>query len=188
MASKLIARLRYLSAQPPEQLLAALGARTEPLEGGFTFVSKLSGGGVVVRTLRAPVTDLDWFGSVSEAGFRLAMVVRDRSGSPYQPLIGGQVTPHAGGCAVDLELAPHPDARAYAVFYTVGGVLLGGASLLGFTHSVPTGAVGLVFAFLFLAFPGFRARVAFGHECQKVLAAFEQQFAVTRVEEDPPAV
>ncbi len=175
MAPRLTASARYSSGLSPVMLLAALRTAVEPLDGGFQFVSKLSGGGVVVRVLRAPTTDRNWFGRVEESTFRVAMVMTDGSGSPFQPILRGAVTAQGEGSLVALELAAHPDARAFSGLFVIGGVLLGAASLLVLGQSVVTGGTGLGLAALFLMFPRFRARLGFQHACASSLAAFERQ-------------
>jgi hypothetical protein len=175
MASTLTASARYISGLPPERLLAALRTAVEPQDGGFQFVSKLSGGGVVIRVLRAPKTERDWFGTIEEDRFSIAMIATDGSGTPFQPILRGEVGAQDGGSLIALELAAHPDARAFSVLFVIGGLLLGAASLLALAQSTLTGVVGLAFAALFLAFPGFRARVGFDHACEASLDAFERQ-------------
>ena len=179
MTRGLTASARYTSDLPPERLLSALRADVEPHSGGFQFVSKLSGGGVVVRVLRAPVTDLGWFGTVDEERFSVAQVARDGSGTPFQPILRGEVRPRDGGSLLELELSAHPDARSFSFLFTVGGVLLGAASLIAMAQAPAMGLAGLGFAALFLVFPGLRARIGFAHACETSLAAFAQQLDLT---------
>ncbi|MCO4770630.1 MAG: hypothetical protein KDA24_11420 [Deltaproteobacteria bacterium] len=186
MASQLTASARYSCDLPPDQVLAALGDAVEPLDGGFQFVSKLSGGGVVIRVLRAPATDRGWFGTIDGPSFSIAKVTSDASGSPFQPILRGEVHAREQGSTVAVELATHPDARMFSIFFTAGGVLLGGASLLALSQSLITAVTGLTFAALFLLFPGVRARMGFAQECGVSLSALEQQLALQPLPETHP--
>jgi len=182
MASRLNASARYTSDQPPHVLLDALAEAVEPLKDGFTYVSKLSGGGVVVRVLRAPDSERPWFGAVEPTSFKVVLAPRDRTGTPYQPILRGTILPTDTGSAVELALAPHPDARMFSILFTVGGGLLGFASLLSFHEDPTMGGVGLVMAGLFLAFPSFRARLSFDEACAISLSALEEQLNLTRAD------
>jgi|GEM_PF-1918441 len=182
MTSRLTETARYASAQEPVDLLAALRSAVEPQVGGFQFVSKLSGGGVVVRVLRAPQTERGWFGTVDDDRFSIVMVARDSSGTPFQPILRGEVAPTPKGSTVDVELAAHPDARAYSVFFVVGGVLLGGASTLALSQGLLVGWIGLALAGLFLWFPALRARLGFEAACETSRTAFAEQFGLAQVE------
>ena len=64
------------SDMPPEALRARLASAVAPLEGGFTLVSKLRGGGIVPRTRRTPETELPRFGRVEADRIRSALVHR----------------------------------------------------------------------------------------------------------------
>ena len=182
MASRLNASARYTSDQPPDVLLDALAEAVEPLQSGFTYVSKLSGGGVVVRVLRAPDSERPWFGAVEPTSFKVALAPRDRTGTPYQPILRGTILPTDSGSEVELSLAPHPDARMFSILFTVGGALLGFASLLSIQEEPVTGGTGLIIAALFLAFPGFRARMSFDQACAISLSALEEQLNLTRTD------
>jgi hypothetical protein len=180
MASKLTASARYRTDLSPAAFLATLRGVMEPLDGGFKLVSKLSPGGIVVRTLRAPETDLGWFGTIREHKFSVAMIVRDKSGSPFEPIVRGEVRARDGGSEVEVELSPHPNARMFSILFTLGGGLLAAASLVAISQSPALGVMGLVVAAIFLAFPGFRARVGFRHTCRATLTAFEAQLGLER--------
>jgi len=148
-------------------------------------VSKLSGGGVVVRVLRAPSSERPWFGAVEPTSFKVALAPQDTTGTPYQPILRGTIRPDGTGSEIELALAPHPDARMFSILFTVGGGLLGFASLLSLSENPVMGGAGLVMAGLFLAFPSFRARLSFDDACAVSLTALEEQLELTPIESAP---
>ena len=105
----------------PGAVLDALRAATAHTTEPFSMVSKLSGGGIVVRVLRTPETERAFFGRVTTDGFVVAPVHRGGDVTPFQPLIRGTVAPSdTGGTRLHLHLHPHPHAQAYDIVFTVG--------------------------------------------------------------------
>lgn len=175
------ASARFRSELPPSAFMEALTPLVEPLDGGFKLVSKLSPGGIVVRALRAPETDRGWFGKIEGHSFSIALVVRDKSGSPFEPIMRGKVTPDGDGSLIALDLASHPNARMFSILFTGGGVLLATASLIAISQSPGMGLLGLGFAALFLAFPPLRARIGFRHASDTALTTLGKELDLTRL-------
>ena len=67
-------------------LIHQLRLLTEPVEE-FRLVSRLSGGGIVVRSLEIPTTDKPFVGQVSDKEIIIAQTLGLVNVSPYQPLI-----------------------------------------------------------------------------------------------------
>jgi len=160
-------QVRFRSNASIDDLREALSGHTAPQEGGFTLMHRLSGAGVVVRTLKAPETERALFGTVEDSGFSVAFVPSQRDVTPFHPIIRGQLVPHAnGGTMVTAELAHHPDARTWAPLYAFGAVVLGIGSVLRFGDQPALMWSGLGLALLFAVFPTLQARVRFGGACQ----------------------
>ncbi len=155
---------------PPDALLRELRRVTEPHEESFQLISKLSGGGVVIRVLKAPKTERPFFGRVGDEGaFRIAMVPRGEALTPYQPILHGRVLPAAEGSEVELHMAPHRQARTFSVLFGIAAIILGSLSLVRLFAQPLIGVMGLFFAFGFAVFPTLRARQGFGVSIEETL-------------------
>lgn len=159
----------------PGAVLDALRAATAHTTEPFSMVSKLSGGGIVVRVLRTPETERAFFGRVTTDGFVVAPVHRGGDVTPFQPLIRGTVVPSdGGGTRLHLHLHPHPHAQAYDIVFTVVGVLmLVGAGLLA-TQSVASAGMLAFFGLLGVVFPKLRARAGFAAETRRALTGLAE--------------
>ena len=158
------------SRHPPDALRAHLETLVEPLDGGFTLMSRLSGGGIVTRTLRAPDTERPLFGRVTPERIRVALVHRDVDMSPFQPIATVRLDPDGGGSRVTLELGPHPNARSFGGIFAFGAALLLGASLFQFSCRPVVAVSGMGFAVLLAVFPHLRARHGFGQDADRAVA------------------
>jgi hypothetical protein len=149
---------------PPDQVLERLRAGTHPSPDAFEMVSKLSGGGIVVRVLRGPKTPLPFFGRIDGSRFRIAPVHQGGDVTAYQPILRGQVEAQAAGSRLVAELRPHPEAQRFDGVYAAAGALttFGGAL---WALSQPIQGLGLAFMGLcFVAYPRLRARLGFEAE------------------------
>ena len=166
---------RFWSRAPLASVQQDLEAHTAPLEGGFTLLHRLSGAGVVVRTLRAPETDCTLFGSVRESDFSVAFVPNKTDITPFHPIIRGQLTDRPdGGTLVTVELAHHPDARTWAPLYLFGSLVLGVGTVLRLDDQPPLLYGGLALAVLFAVFPTLQARIRFTEACRQTSARFAE--------------
>ncbi len=172
-ATSLEAQAVWTSPHRPEALLARLRDQVEPLDEGFTLMHRLSGGGIVVRSLRAPPTRRPFFGKVDPAGFRLAVVPELGNISPFQPIVRARIEPAPGGSRVTATLRPHPDVRTHALlFLGLAAVLIISSMVKGLSD--PTFAlVGYAFAGVAAAFPTVRARWSFARACADTRARLE---------------
>lgn len=159
------------SPHSPAALRARLREAVEPLDGGFTLVSRLSGGGIVTRTLRAPDTDLPLFGRVEPDRIRVALVHRGVDTSPFQPIVGVALDGEGEGSAVRLDLAPHPNARTFGGIFALGAVLLLVAAAVQFSGQPGVAVAAGLFAVALGLFPHLRARVGFGQDADRVTDA-----------------
>ena len=166
----------------PQDLIVELRRVTEPVEAPFSLLSRLSPGGIVVRVLKAPRTERPFFGRVGDEGaFRIALVPRGEALTPYQPILSGRVVGEGEGSRLEVELAPHPQARTHSGLFGVAAVLLGGASLLRVLASPLVASIGILFAVAFAVFPGWRARQGFGGAADESLELLLANVPLTRV-------
>lgn len=87
------------------------------------LISKLSGAGIVVRTLETPETDKGWMGYQKKGIWHIAQCLGAVNISPYQPIIRLSITPTQIGSTITAEYAPHEDVHLLSVLEWVGGVL-----------------------------------------------------------------
>lgn len=168
---------RHQSATLPvaEAAFAAhLQTVVEPSTEPFTLVSKLSGGGIVVRALRTPDTPRPFFGRVHGRRFTIAPTRKTGNVTPFQPLIRGTWAAVEGGTRVELNLAPHPNAQNWDILFTIAGLgLLPGAAIQALSN-VPLAAALAAFGLAALGFPRLRARASFGAEVDIALQSLAQ--------------
>ena len=170
----------YSSRLPPDALIQELRRVTEPHDGSFQLLSRLSGGGVVIRVLKAPKTERPFFGRVGDEGaFRIAMVPRGEALTPYQPILHGRVLPADEGSHVELHMAPHRQARTFSVLFGVAAIILGALSLVRLFAQPLIGCIGLFFAFGFAVFPTLRARQGFGVSIEESLTLLTANVPLT---------
>jgi hypothetical protein len=159
------------SRQPASEVLGELRRITEPLDGSFQLLSKLSPGGIVIRVLKAPKTERPFFGRVGDEGsFTIAMVPRGERLTPYQPMIHGRVLDEGDSSSrIELKLAPHPQARTYSGVFGLAALMVGAVSLLRFFAQPAVALLGLFFAVAFAVFPTWRAKQGFGVSAAETL-------------------
>ncbi len=157
------------SGLAPADLKAHMEPHVEPLLQRYPFVSKLSGGGVVVRVLKTPPTSRPLWGKFFGNSFHFARIPQGEDLSPWAPIMHGTIHPDGPGSRVVVELKPHPSARTLGGVYAFFGLLVLAAAGLGLSQGQPMAAVGLGFGILLLFFPGFRARYSFRVACHLAL-------------------
>lgn len=161
---------------PPSAARQALVDSTEPLLGPFTMVAKLSGGGIVIRVLRAPETEHPLFGRFDGDHFSVAPVHHGGDVTPFQPIVRGSFAAHGANTRLRATLAPHPHAQSYDVaFHVVGVLLLIGAAIQA-TVSLGLGALLATFGLLAVLFPRGRAAAGFALEARRVEATLRRVF------------
>ncbi len=148
-------------AQEPQALREALLTITEPWDKGFTLYHRISGAGVVVRSLRSPATERPFFGEIQEERLRFALVPRQDAITPFAAIARGTIVANLGGALLDLRLSPHPDARPFSLLFQGFGLVLGLGALLVSLSRPDLGVMGLLLALLAIFLPTWRARRAF---------------------------
>jgi len=148
-------------SREPAVLREALMACTEPWDQGFTLYHRISGAGVVVRSLRAPTTERPFFGEIQEERLRFALVPRQDAISPFAAIARGSLVPTPEGARLDLRLSPHPDARPFSLLFQMFGLVLGLGALIVSLQRPDLGAMGVLLSLLAIFMPTWRARRAF---------------------------
>lgn len=168
IAERLERRLELSCALSPDELASALERASEPQET-FSLVSKISAGGIVTRVLRAPDTELAFFGRVTSTGADIAAVPRGRAQTPFQPIVRASWEPDGTGSRVTVKLRPHADARTFSAVFLVFGLGLGALGLARMAADPIVGGIAVVFAGAFAFFPQFRAVHGFHLACEQTL-------------------
>ena len=165
--------LHLWSPLPPEALIARLHAEVEPDDAPMTLIWRVSGAGVVARSLRAPATERPLFGKLEPGRFRLALVPKVSSVNVFQPILRGELQAEGGGTALQLNLRPHPDARGFVGIFVAFGVLLVLISMVGTLSQPGLAAVGYGFAAVAVVVPTLKVRLGFSQGCAQALALLQ---------------
>jgi len=155
----------WTSGQEPSVLIQQLQEDIEPIEE-FRLISKLSGAGIVVRTLETPETNKGWMGFQKKGVWQIAQCLEAVNISPYQPIIRLSITPTQVGSTITAEYAPHEDVHLLSVLEWVGGALCVIAGLIGSTAN-PLAFTAVFLGIGIVVLPRFRARWNFERECER---------------------
>ena len=139
----------------------------------FSIVSKLSAGGVVVRTLRAPKSALPFFG-LMEDEIHIAELRYTHNLTPYQPILTMTFTPVVSGGIVDVRLAPHTNMMDLGILYNIAGLILIGSIVPMMSEKPQLSLIAGFFGLLLLVYPSLRARVSFDEACSSALSNLEK--------------
>ena len=163
---------RQLSVGPTDALSGLVGS-VHPTDGRFRLISRLSGGGVVVRVLDCPQTERPLFGDLRADGFRLARVTRGVDIAPFEPIADGTIETHAGGARLNVSLAPHGQARSFALAHAAAGAMLLTAAAVKLSSDPLIAGLCVVLALVFFIFPSVRARLGFTRGCAALEAELD---------------
>ncbi len=170
----------WTSDESIASVMGRIRAHTEPVDGGFTLMHRLSGAGVVVRTLQAPETAHPFFGKIFDDRFHIAVVPSSKDITPYHPIVRATVTPSpSGGTHINAELAHHPNARSFAFLYLFGAFALAVGTLVAQPHDPAMWIGGLGLAGLFAVFPSLQARVRFQQSVERTKLAVSHHLQLT---------
>ncbi|MEC7988299.1 MAG: hypothetical protein VX278_24240 [Myxococcota bacterium] len=169
---KLKRNITISSALTTEQFRTRLREHVEPVDD-FQLISKLSGAGIVIRTLAPPKSEAPFFG-MQEETIRIAELRYQKDLTPYQPIIKIQLTPRESGCTVSLSLAPHPKLFDLGWLYNATGILLLITSIPLFSQRLEAGLGALFFAFLLMVYPNMRAKISFEEAVASSLKRLKQ--------------
>ena len=139
----------------------------------FSIVAKLSAGGVVVRTLRAPKSEQPFFGMVGSL-LQIAELRYTHNLTPYQPILNMEYIPKDTGGVVEVLLAPHPKMMDLGILYNIAGVLLIGSIVPMMSVKPQLSFIAGIFGILLLIYPALRARVSFDEACTSAIRSLEQ--------------
>ena len=140
------------------ELTHQLRSLTEPVEE-FRLVSRLSGAGIVVRSLDMPTTDKPLIGRVSDKEIVIAQTLELINISPYQPII--RIVSH--GSTVELNFRPHSDVYLMSPLEWLGGFVCISSGLVGLTQN-PLAILAILLGIAIVALPRYRARWNFARE------------------------
>jgi len=168
----LLSSFRLETDASDEEWMDLLSQSVHPVDS-FGYVAKLSGGGVVVRTLAAPQTDKPFYGKVHSEGFSIAESRFQHQLTPFQPLIHGVKRQGVKGVVFEVTLKPHSKARIMSGLHALGGGMLLIGGIIVFPHRLEIAVLTFCIALMFFFFPGFRARISFNAGCEQALLALK---------------
>ena len=185
---RLIQRHTLRSELPPTELRTQLAEVVEETGREFALIAKLSGAGIVVRVLHAPVTPRPFFGALFGTRFAISETNRGREVTPFQPIVRGTIEARddGPGSAINIELRPHPQVFTFEKAGKLAAALLVAVALPALITGNAVGGIALVFAVMFWLFPGARARSAFARDCEHALTALEAAVPVRRAPDALP--
>ena len=168
-------RLQGYSSLAPAEITSILIDNIHPVKD-FALVSKLSGGGVVVRVLERPETDKSFFGKRHGTQNRFDIVQNIPSVviTPYQPIvqISYEQATDDQGSHISFYYTPHPQANILSFAEWIGGGLCCVAGLVGM-QSNPIAVIAVFFGLLIIFFPRIRAQSSFQMEVQRCVTAVQ---------------
>lgn len=130
----------------------------------FRMISKLSGGGVVVRTLEAPKGDTLFFGTIKDT-LEIAELRYDSNITPYQPILYIVLVEKEEGCVLDIHFSLPREYLDIGILYQIAGVLICSSSIPLFMEQHHLSIVAVVFGCMMFLYPIFRSRVSFAEAC-----------------------
>ena len=167
----------WTSPASVHELLELVRQQTEPVDTGFTLMHRLSGAGIVVRTLAAPTTDRPFFGRIFDDRFHIALVPSPHDVTPFHPIARAVLTEDAsGGTRIHAELAHHPNARSFAIVFLGGGIALAIGTIFASPAQSAMWFAGLGLSILFAIFPTMQARVRFQQSVEHLQQALIERF------------
>ena len=150
------------------ELIHQLRPLTEPVEE-FRLVSRLSGGGIVVRSLEMPTTDKPFIGKVSDKEIVIAQTVGLVNVSPYQPIV--RIV--SQGTAVELTFRPHSDVYLMSPLEWLGGFVCISSGLVGLTQN-PLAILAIIMGVAIVILPRYRARWHFARELKRAKSSLSE--------------
>ena len=141
----------------------------------FNIISKLSAGGIVVRTLQAPNREEPFFGMISEdwkEEFSIVELRYKQNLTPYQPVLHVQLEEREEGTRIQIRCAKHKDMFELGFLYNIAGFLL----LLG---TIPIYSIrpnmaffSLFFGIILLVYPKLRAQISLSEATTSAMNSF----------------
>ena len=139
----------------------------------FSIVAKLSAGGVVVRTLRAPKSTKPFFGIVEDT-IQIAEVRYTRNLTPYQPILSISYEQEDVGGTINVQLSPHPEMMDLGILYNIAGFLLIVSTVPILSVKPQLSVISCFFGVLLLVYPAIRARISFDEACSSAFKSIEK--------------
>ena len=134
----------------------------------FRMISKLSGGGVVVRTLEAPKSDALFYGMISDT-IEIAELRYDSNITPYQPILKILLCEENGGCMLDIHFSLPKEYLDIGILYNIAGILIALSSIPLFRAGHPLTWVAILFGVIMFWYPILRSRISFADACSSAL-------------------
>lgn len=169
-----------------EAFEAVLMDQIEPIED-FRLISKLSGAGIVVRTLECPETTKPLMGILDKGLWKIACCLKPVDISPYQPIlhcVPESTDETSNGFTITISYAPHKDVHLLGPVEWIGGILAIVAGVVGSVQN-PLALWAIVLGVGIILLPRFRAQWNFTREVErarKLLHELPLEWSVLPVE------
>ena len=150
------------------ELIQQLRTMTEPIEE-FRLVSRLSGAGIVVRTLEIPQTSKPLMGKVSDKEIVIAQTLDPVNISPYQPI----VTVNFLDSSIELTFRPHQDVYLLSPVEWLGGFVCIVSGAVGMLQN-PLALLAILLGIAIVAFPRYRAQWNFDRELKRAKSGLQE--------------
>ena len=157
--------LSLASTLSEEELRQRLQPHVEIVED-FKIISKLSDGGVVVRTLKAPQSERTFYGILDDS-VQLAELRYDKNLTPYQPIVRIGFEKDSPTRVVLTATLPK---KMYELgwIYNIAGGLLVLSSLPLYLSKISIGITATFFGAMLLIYPKLRAKISFDEATDSV--------------------
>ena len=149
-------------------VIRQLRTMTEPVEE-FRLVSRLSGAGIVVRSLEMPATNKPFIGKVSDQEIVIAQTLEPVDISPYQPML----TVEIHDATVEVTFRPHPDVYLLSPVEWLGGFVCIASGAVGIFQN-PLAGLAIFLGIAIVALPRYRARWNFTRELKRAKIALQE--------------
>ena len=146
----------------------SLMEQVEPIED-FRLISKLSGAGIVVRTLECPETTKPLMGVLDKRGWKIACCLKPVDISPYQPIlhcVPNDTDETHDAFTITISYAPHKDVHLLGPVEWLGGILAIVAGVVGSVQN-PLALCAIVLGVGIILLPRFRAKWNFTREVER---------------------
>lgn len=161
------------SSKSVEAVLTDIESQMEVVKG-FKMVSKLSDGGVVTRTLAAPISEQLLFGHRYEHRIHFALNNIGQATSPFQPILRCDLSQLACGTRLFCEAKPHGHSMILFPFYMLTSIIgLGLSVFTVFNSQYYMGLFLVVISLGIFMVPRYRMRQGFKSDLQLLIKTLE---------------
>jgi len=165
----------FYSSQSPSEIHTKIRDHTALIED-FKIVSKLSAGGIVVRTLQAPKSEKPFFGKIEDdwqQKIELAELRYTRNLTPYQPIMYIELKENDQGTDIAIRCDKHPDMFELGFLYNLAGILLMLGTIPIYSVRPEISLLSAFFGVILLIYPRLRAKISYEEATESAMSSFQ---------------